>query len=168
MTTNNNANVARPEELVIDPYKSDLNPGKAEDKKLYLSATKELDESKRIQLKNETAKDFRVMVEADASKFGWGRLLNFVTNAAGTTLSILKDIRSVTLEYVKSSAMKTWKDVTATRASVFPTVANMTVQDLTPATDVDHKNAFYARVRSQMIAKKIIRINLFSNKENTF
>ena len=50
MTTNNNANVTRPEEFVIDPYKSDLNPGKAEDKKLYLYAIKELDESKRIQL----------------------------------------------------------------------------------------------------------------------
>jgi len=96
MVRNNNAlaqGMAPTEDFVIDPYTVDLNPGKAEDKKLYLLETKELDEDKRVQLKNETAKDFGVMVEADASNFGWGRLVNFVTNIAGETRSIIKDIR---------------------------------------------------------------------------
>ena len=152
----NNAPAVAVEEFVLDPFKANLNPGKAEDKRLYLSASKELEEDKRIQLKNETAKDFRVMIEADASKFGWGRLINFITNIAGETLSIIKDIRSVKLEDVKNAALKTWNDATANRATVFPTIENMLVQDLTPTTDNAHKQAFYARVRSQMIAKRLL------------
>uniref|UniRef100_A0A7S2RPI7 Uncharacterized protein n=1 Tax=Eucampia antarctica TaxID=49252 RepID=A0A7S2RPI7_9STRA len=139
----NNAPAVAVEEFVLDPFKANLNPGKAEDKRLYLSATKELEEDKRIQLKNETAKYFRVMIEADASKFGWGRLINFITNIAGETLSIIKDIRSVKLEDVKNAALKTWNDAKANRATVFPTIENMLVQDLTPTTDNAHKQAFF-------------------------
>jgi len=69
--------------FIYHPYTADINPGKSEDRKLYLAATKERDNSKKIINNYSTTKYiFFEMVTSDSTSFGWGTLVSKITNAA--------------------------------------------------------------------------------------
>ena len=106
-------------DFIIDLHKTDLNPAKPEDRKLYLAACKELNEDKRIQVKNETAKDFKEMAEVDSTKSGCRNLVHKIGNENNVEFSIIRDVRKLKLEDVKASALKIWGDKTADRNTVF-------------------------------------------------
>ena len=88
------------------PYGGNINPVNADDKKLYIAATKERDNNEKINVIQENAKEFREMVITDSAKFGWGSLVHRVECAGGKVFSIIRDIRKVTLKHVMLQAYK--------------------------------------------------------------
>ena len=84
--------------FILDPYSSDINPGIESDRKLFLKATEERTDAKRVDVTQGNAKDFLELMTDDAKNFSWGTLVHRVVDKDGVRRSILRDIRKLTLE----------------------------------------------------------------------
>ena len=71
-----------------------------------------------------------------------------------TTKNFLKDHKVLTEEHIKKQACKTWGNHLADFATAVPNTYGL--EDLDPSADPTHRPAFFRRVRSRMIAKRII------------
>ncbi len=152
--------------FILDPYSSDINPGTESGRKLFLKATEERTDTKRVDVTQGNAKEFLEMMTDDAKNFSWGSLVHRVVDTDGERRSILRDIRKLTLEAVKKQAMRIWNDSTATRASTLPT--DFTTTEIDPAATATDRPIFYERTRSTMIAKRILGSISTSSKKTLF
>ena len=98
------------------------------------------------------------MVINDSTRFGWGSLIHKVSDCAGNALSIIRDVRKLKIKDVMLQALATWGDKNATHASNLPETENMTIENITPTDVAGCADAaiFYRRVRSQMIAERLM------------
>ena len=71
-----------------------------------------------------------------------------------TTKNLLIDHKVLTKEHMKKQAFKTWGDHTATFATLVPDSYDLQV--LNPVNIQANRPAFFRRVRSRMIAKRVI------------
>lgn len=152
--------------FILDPYSSDINPGTEAGRKLFLKATEERTDAKRIDVTQGNAKEFLEMMTDDAKNFSWGSLVHRVVEKDGQRRSILRDIRKLSLEAVKLQAMRIWNDSTATQASTLPT--EFTTTEIDPAADETDRPIFYERTRSTMIAKRILGSISTSSRKTLF
>ena len=95
------------------------------------------------------------MVTKDANNFGWGVLMRAIpSDNAGGTKNLLLDHRDINLDMIQKQAYKTWGNYLANFDTPFPD--DQKLQVLNPAADQDQRASFFRRVRSRMIAKRII------------
>ena len=148
-------NMAAVQQFVDDPFKGNINPGTSEGAKLYLKATASISEDDKFEININSAQKFVDMVTKDANDFGWGALVRAIPsdNARGTK-NLLIDHRDITLEMIQKQAHTTWGNNLANFDTPVPDV--QTLQVLNPGTNQDHREPFFRRVRSRMIAKRII------------
>lgn len=141
--------------FVDDPYHGDINPGTTDGAKLYLKATTAIKEDEKFDLNISTAQKFLDLMRRDSNNFGWGALIRAIPEAdANTNKNLLKDHKVLTEEHMKRQAYKTWGN----QAAVFntPVPDGHDLEDLDPANNQAHRPAFFRRVRSRMIAKRIM------------
>ena len=141
--------------FVDDPYHGDINPGTTDGAKLYLKATAAIPEDDKFDLNFSSAQKFLDRMRRDANNFGWGRLIRAIPEAnENVTKNLLKDHKMLTEGHIKKQAYKTWGNNAAEFATPVPDGYDLEVID--PANNPGHRPAFYRRVRSRMIAKRIV------------
>ena len=138
-----------------NPFTGDINPADTNaGQKLYLKATSELKE--RLQISQANARDISAHFETDARNFAWGQVTNMIKTSDTDTngKSMPTNSRDLTLENVQKAALKIWGNNTATYNTALPNA--FTVQALNNIdNDANEKKTFFARVRSEMVAKRI-------------
>jgi len=141
--------------FVDDPYHGDINPGTTDGAKLYLKATTAIKEDEKFDLNISTAQKFLDLMRRDSTNFGWGALIRAIPEAdANTNKNLLKDHKVLTEEHMKRQAYKTWGNQAALLNTPVPD--GYVLEDLDPANNQAHRPAFFRRVRSRMIAKRIM------------
>ena len=141
--------------FVDDPYHGNINPGTTDGAKLYLKATASISDDDKFDLNISSAQKFLDVMRRDATNFGWGSLIRAIQgNDANETRNLLKDHKIITEAQIKKQAYKTWGN----HAAVFVTVVpdEYVLEELDPTNDAGHRPAFYRRVKSRMIAKRIV------------
>jgi len=160
---------AKKHPFIFAPYDADLNPGNPEDRKLILVASKEAAEDKKITVKQSNAKEFLDMVLNDCSKFSWGAIVHKIEIGVDKFLSIVKDTRKLSLDQVKNAALRIWGNTAATFATPFPTDPDdMKIATIDPVNDQDDEKIFYKRVRSRMIADRLLGTISTSTRKTLF
>jgi len=141
--------------FVDDPYHGNINPGTTDGAKLYLKATASIPEEDKFDLNISSAQKFLDLMRRDSTNFGWGSLIRAIpTDNANDIKNLLKDHKLITEEHMKKQAFKTWGNHAANFNTLVPEEYDL--QDLDPTNEVAHRPAFYRRVRSRMIAKRIV------------
>jgi len=141
--------------FVDDPYHGNINPGTTDGAKLYLKATASISDDDKFDLNISSAQKFLDVMRRDATNFGWGSLIRAIQgNDANETRNLLKDHKVITEAQIKKQAYKTWGNHAAVFATVVPD--EYVLEELDPTNDAGHRPAFYRRVKSRMIAKRIV------------
>ena len=160
-----NDNMAAALQFVDDPFKGNIYPGTAEGAKLYVKATASISEDDKFEINITSAQKFVDVVTKDANTFGWGLLVRAIpSDGNGETKNILIDHRDITFEMIKKQAYKTWGNYRADFDTPVPNTQDL--QELDPAANQDQRDPFYRRVRSRMIAKRIVGYLKLSDWEN--
>jgi len=98
---------------------------------------------------------FLYLMRKNTNNFGWGSLIKAIKKVdENTTKNLLKDNKVLTEEHIKKQAYKT----RGNHISVFetPVLNTYALENLDPVADPTHLPALFRRVRSRMIAKRII------------
>ena len=143
------------EEFIDDPFQGNINPGTKTGAQLYLKATAAIAEEDKFDLNISSAQKFLDLMTLDADAFGWGELVRSISVGNNETKDLLIEHKMITYEQIKRQAHITWMDHTLADNAAVP--QEHTVSVLTPANTDDHKAPFYRRVKSRMIAKRILR-----------
>ena len=107
--------------FIMDPYSSNINPGTEAGRKLFLKATEERSDTKKIDVTQANAKEFLELMTDDAKNFSWGVLVHRITDEDGEVRSILRDIQKLSFGRVKRQAMKIWFE----KQSITPTIKHI-------------------------------------------
>ena len=137
----------------VDPFQGNINPGTTEGQKLYLKATAPLPTSERIAVVQSKVRQFMDMIETDSNDFAWGQLVNLIPVSPTEHKSLIYNYNEISLDKVKAQAHRIWGNCQATLATPFPFMRS--VQPIDPSNNPVHKEIFFLRVRSRMIAKRI-------------
>jgi len=89
-----------------------------------------------------------------AKTFGWGVLVRTVQVDAHTQKNILKDHKDISEADIKRQAYKTWGNHAADFLTPVPDTYDL--EHIDPAQIPAHREIFFRRVRSRMIAKRIV------------
>ena len=90
------ANLAPPV-FVSDPFEGNINPGDQSGLKLYTLATAARSDDSKLVISQENVKLVLNAFRQDSNSFGWGLLINQISNAAGTNYKILSDFENAPL-----------------------------------------------------------------------
>jgi len=152
-----------PETFVTEPYQANIHPVTSEGAKLFLKATQELSDDKKLEIKQEKSQIFIDQVTTDAQNFGWGGLVYGVpyainNNGSEVKGNLLELYSQMDLDVILKQAYKTWGNSQADLSTALPATHSVEVlrtgdQDLTVANAA--KANFYRRVKSRMIAKRV-------------
>ena len=142
------------EEFIDDPFHGNINPGTKTGSHLYLKATAAIPEEEKFVINMSSAQKFLDLMTQDADAFGWGALVRSIPVGNNQTKDLLIEHKSITEEQIKRQAHITW--VNHALADDNPVPGEQLVSGLDPANDQNHRNAFYRRVKSRMIAKRIL------------
>jgi len=152
---NRMAQQAPPMVFVDDPYHGNINPGTTDGAKLYLKATASIPEEDKFDLNISSAQKFLDLMRRDSNNFGWGTLIRAIpAENENVVKNLLKDHKIITEEHMKRQAFKTWGNHAAVFATVVP--EEYVLEQLDPTNEAAHRPVFFRRVRSRMIAKRIV------------
>ena len=153
--TNAVASLKKADPFITTPYAGDINPGTSNGIKLYQAATAERDEDSKLTLKITTSKEFIDAMKDDATKFCWGILTAQIKVPPGgsSTYSILKDFQELTVTKVRKFMGRVYFNKTT---NLPDDDFDNDMFDIDPTTSDPDKRVFYARVRSNMIAQRIL------------
>jgi hypothetical protein len=136
-----------------NPFNTDINPATTTGLKLYKTATAARDDSQQLNPKIGNSKEFIDAMQYDSAKFSWGQLISKVEiEGSNDKKDILLDFRELSIKNVRQFMGKVYfnKD-----GSNVPDTASQAF-DIDPASDDDDKKIFFKRVRSDMIAHRIM------------
>ena len=140
--------------FVDDPFRRDINPGSAEGTKLFLQATEQTPEDEKFDISISSAQKFMDRILKDADSFGWASLVRTVQKTNGQSVNLLKNHKAITWQDIKRQAYVTWKDHMANINTPLPQENELTI--ISPRTNEEHVPVFYRRVKSRMIAKRVL------------
>ena len=135
--------------FIEDPYQGDINPGTDQGLKLYLNATKSVEDDQRIDINVSQAKAIRATLEELSNQFGWAQLVHNIQNDSGIRKSIFRDIKQLKVSNVQNQA----KEYLAPSSINVP--SPLAIENTQPNVNEAHKDLFYKRIRSKIIAKTI-------------
>ena len=150
MASNNNQN----DNWTDDPFRGNIRPGTTEGQKLYLKAIAKIDDDDKYDINIENAQKFLDDMSQDANNFGWGKLVRHVQISITDHKDLFKDHKDITFEHIKKQAYKIWGNYEAVFNTIVP--QSYDLQEIDPANNIDHQETFFQRVRSRMIAKRIM------------
>ena len=159
-------------EYVDDPFHGNINPGTITGAQLYLKATASISEEDKFDLNISTAQKFLDLMTQDADAFGWGELVCSVQTGQNQTRDLLIEHKMLTEEQMKRQAHITWQNQNLLLADQVLAAQNVSI--LNPAVNPAHVNPFYRRVKSRMIAKRILGrlkaadYKILKNKESKY
>ena len=139
---------------VTNPYHGDILPGTSNGSKLYLAATKPLEESKRLDLSIENAIVIKSVLTQAANTFGWDKCIATPTtwDPAGKPQSfanLLLNPDNCRMNMVKFHGAHIFGTPNYTTGGI-PT---MEIKPIDPQLNIDDRPIFQLRVRSEMISK---------------
>ena len=132
--------------FVTDPFQGDINPGTYEGSKLFRSAT-------TIEITLTNAHLFLNQFKKDADAYGWVELFHGIPISTTDKKHLFKNYQNITKEDILKQASKTWGNRNATFADA--PIDPQTIEVIDPTQDLTHRPAFYRRVKSKMITKRI-------------
>ena len=153
-------------------YFGDINPNTSEGQKLYLKATAKIPDDERFDISIANARKFLDKMNRDTNQFGWGSLVRMIPDSDNVMRNMLKDHKILTETDMKRQAHVTFGNHAALPDAVVPDHHNMEVLD--PANNSAHVAPFYRRVRSEMIASRIMSylkpsdFEILKNKESKY
>ena len=147
--------VAPPVEFIDDPFLGNINPGTKTGAQLYLKATAVTQEEDKFDLNISSAQKFLDLMTQDADVFGWGGLVRAVPTAPNETKDLLIEHKMITAAQMKRQAHITWQDHTFA-AAPDQVPDDQDIANLNPTNNQAHRAPFYRRVKSRMIAKRIL------------
>ena len=152
----NNMAAAAPivEEFIDDPFHGNINPGTKTGSQLYLKATAAVPEEDKFVLNMSSAQKFLDLMTQDADAFGWGTLIRAIPVGNNQNKDLLIEHKMITEKQIKRQAHITWMNHVLAVDDPLPD--DQTVSVLDPANNLDHRAPFYRRVKSRMIAKRIL------------
>ena len=153
ITIQNMAAPQRQEIFAVDPYDGNINPGSSEGAKLYMKATAPMKDEDKFSINIDTSHKFLEAMTRDTNNFGWSSLVRTIQTGPNEFKNLLRDHKNITMEDMKRQAYKTWGNHSATFADQVPD--NFDMENIDPAQNNNHRNPFYRRVKSRMIAKRI-------------
>ena len=141
---------------IVCPYDGEILPGTAEGSKLYLNATKSVDEEKRFALTIENALTIKSQLAQAAQKFGWSSVVTIPIsyNAAGEPLTmnnLTMNPEQINLEATCFHGAVAFGKPNYTTLK-FP---DMNAVDIDPFNVEEDRDRFQLRVRLDMLAKYI-------------
>ena len=139
-----------PEVFGLNPYAANINPATSDGAKYYMKATEELPPKEKLKVSITNGPTVKNHFENCRSKHAWGLLLSKIPNDDGVLKDIIKNYRAITKDNVLA-----FNNTYLGNGLLEPPPAEQLLLDLAPATDAAHKQQFYKRVRSQMIAQAI-------------
>ena len=159
-------------EFIDDPFYGNINPGTKTLAQLYLKATASISEEDKCDLNISSAQKFLDLMTQAADAFGWGELVRSVITGNNQTKDLLIEHKMITLEQIKRQAHVTWANHNLANADPVPNEQVVTVLD--PVHDPTHRDPFYRRVKSRIIAKRILGrlkaadYKILKNKESKY
>ena len=159
-------------EYVDDPFHGNINPGTKTGAQLYIKATASIPEEDKFHLNISTAQKFLDHMTQDADAFGWGELVRSVQAGQNVTRDLLIEHKMLTVEHLKRQAHITWQNSNLQITDPVPEEQDVSV--LNPASNQAHVDPFYRRVKSRMIAKRILGrlkaadYKILKNKESKY
>ena len=151
---NNMAAAVPPVEYIDDPFHGNINPGTKTGSQLYLKATASIPEEDKFDLNISSAQKFLDLIDQDADAFGWGELVRMIPVGLNQHRDLLVEHKMLLEEHLKRQAHITWQNSSLAQNAAIPD--NYNVSTLDPANNPAHINPFYRRVKSRMIAKRIL------------
>ena len=130
--------------FTVNLFREDINPGMAEGLRLFLSATKALDEDECFDLKMENTKALTDHLYQTSSTYGWNKLVDWVnmgTAAAPNYKNILDNGKEIKLEHVIKQAWNYYGNRSGT-----PVLDDKTIIDIDPENILAHRIYFYKQV----------------------
>ena len=131
------------------PFDRKINPADSSGLKLFLAANKGPDSKERITLGPETAILFLQLFCSLSSLYGWAILIGLIPDSNADKRNMLQQWNSLKVGDVQAQATLYWGDGT----NNIPTP--LTITNLDPENDENHKIQFFKRVRSKMISTAI-------------
>ena len=118
-------------------------------------ATAAIPEDDKFDLNVSSAQKFLDLIWRDANNFGWGKLVRAIPEAnENVTKNLLIDHKILIKVHIKKRVYKTWGNHVAVLATPVP--AGYDLEAIDPANELNHCPAFFRRVRSRMVAKRIM------------
>ena len=137
-----------------DPFRGNIQPGTTEGQKLYLKAIAKINDDDKYEVNIENAQKCLDDMSKDANNFGWGRPFRHIQVSDTDFKDLFKDHKDIKAEHIKKQAYRTWGNHVADFATLVPNGYDL--QEIDPANNQDHQAIFFQRVRSRMIAKRIM------------
>ena len=130
----------------LHSFNGKINPSNADRQKLFLKATDERKDEKRMKIDQINVKLIMTVFESDARKFGWGSLVNILPfDALGGVHSILCNFTEVQVDKVKKQARITWGDTTVNFDEDLP--KNLVCEAIDPANGANRSKILSSRLR---------------------
>ena len=135
------------ETFSLNTYACNINPGTDNGSKLYLKAIESVSSEKKIEVSIGNGHNVKSTLESYSSKCAWGLLLRRIADNDGVFRNVIKNYKHLTKENVLAHS-NTYLENGLLAAP--PT--NRNVAALTLQTDKTHKDVFFKRVCSKMVA----------------
>ena len=139
---------------IVCPYDGEILPDTAEGSKLYLNATKSVEEDKRFALTIKNALTIKSQLALAAQKFSWSLVVTIplLYNAAGKPLTM--DNLTLNPEQINLEAT-CFHAAVAFGKPIYTTLnfPNMNAVDIDPFNAKEHRERFQLQVRLDMLAK---------------
>ena len=128
---------------VTNPYHGDILPGTSNGSKLYLAATKALEESKRLDLSIENAIAIKSAITQASNNFGWDKCIatptNWDTNGVPTSFAnLLLSPDKCSMDCVKFHGAHIFGKPDYTTGEVF----TMEIKSIDPQSTVEDRPTF--------------------------
>ena len=98
----------------------------------------------------ENGHNIKTTLESYSSKYAWGLLLGRIADDNGVYRDVIKNYKSLTKENILAH-----NNTYLGNGNLEASPANRNMLNLTPQTDENHKEMFYKRVRSKMVAQAV-------------
>ena len=142
---------APPQEVfVLNSRATDVNVTSSDDNMCHMKATEELPTKEKIQGLITNGPSVKNHVENFRSKHSWGLLISKIPDEDGGLTQFVENYQAITKENVLA-----FNSICLGNGLLEPPHANQLFLDSNPATDSAHKQQFYKRAHSQMIALAI-------------
>ena len=140
--------------FVSNPYHGEIYPGTSAGLKLYLTAMKPVEESKKVELSIENSILIKSMLTQAASNFGWSKAIAIPilwdqNSKAVNYANLLLNPEKCPIEMVKFHAAHMF----GTPDYSAGTIGTMTIRTIDPRSNPLDRPFFQLRVRSDMISK---------------
>ena len=132
------------EKFVEDPYKTGINPGTSNGKKLYQDATKEMDSKDLITVNAKNARNFETQIKKRLNLHHWQHITGNICGDDAKDFEFIQGYNSLTVQHLKQHA---WRNYISSHGDIQTDPPdNMLMVSNNPSADNSQKERFDKRI----------------------